>query len=420
MSIARRWKIYVTLLHLTVFASHLPWLWQQVVRKTELLGSDFTIFYAGWSLILRGRPSELYDLEAQRAVERALIGDGLEFPGGVVPFLHPPHAALAMSPLALLPRGAATWLWTAIQVALLAWLVRTLARTVGARTSLDRWLLAAAVLAYPPVFTSLQMGQLAIGLTVALLGLALAAEKRRDGASALWLLALAVKPHLLLAPLALLAAQRRWGVLARFTAAAAAVGALTSAGLGRGIYRDFFLSVPQLEQVWGKGGPQFMVNLRGSLVRLLDRDTPGPVFAAAVVAALAGYALARRQRARGEPDEAAWPPVLGLGLLFNPHVFLHDALLWGVPLALCYRRLDGARARHFAVFALSWPLVNLVNEAFEHRDHLLPLHLLFVQAAVGSGWMLWLAMSGPETSRQSEGPTESLPGDGRSAAAGRP
>jgi hypothetical protein len=389
MAVGTKWKLLFTALYLAVFASQVPWLCGQMLHKTELFGTDFTIFWAGWSLVLEGRARELYDLAAQREVQHAIM-HGVEFPGGIVPFLHPPHAALVMAPLALLPRTAATWLWTAIQIALLARFARSLSARAASRA--DRWLLVAALLAYPAVFASLQFGQLAVLLTVALVELVAAVEEGRDGAAVVCLVLLSFKPHLLLTPLAILVARRRWRLLARFAAAMGALAVVTMAVLGPRIYLDYLAALPRLEQFWGKSGPHFMVNLRGTLLRLA---VPGRVVdvataAGMIAAALVAYELARRQVRRGALEADAWPPALALGLFFNPHLFLHDALLWVVPLALFHASLQrrGRDAAPFAAFALAWPLAGIVNWIAEDHDVLLPVHLLVVAATVATVWIV--------------------------------
>jgi hypothetical protein len=237
------------------------------------------------------------------------------------------------------------------------------------------------------------MGQVAVLLAVCLAGLVLAVEEGRDRAAIVCLLVLSLKPHLLLVPLAVLAAQRRWGLLARFALAAGAVAAVTMAVLGPTIYLDYLAAVPRLEPYWGKGGPHFMINLRGALLRLLGAGAPavGPLtYAGLVGATVAAYVLSRRQAARGAPASEAWPLALALGLLFNPHLFLHDAVLWAVPLALFHGQLRrrGRDTVWFTIFVLTWPALGMVNDLVEQVGILLPVHLLFAEALVATAWLL--------------------------------
>src|SRR3954469_18048465 len=60
--------------------------------------SDFTVFWTGWTLILQPRAAALSDEAARRATQQALL-HGMHFEGGLMPFLNPPHAALASTPV---------------------------------------------------------------------------------------------------------------------------------------------------------------------------------------------------------------------------------------------------------------------------------------------------------------------------------
>ncbi|MDB4979971.1 MAG: hypothetical protein JWM82_723 [Myxococcales bacterium] len=387
-----RAKVVYIALHLAIFLGYAPWFVREALHKTDLMGTDFAVFYTGWTLVVRGSGRLLYDIDAQRVVEHALY-NGREFPGGLVPFLHPPHAALVMAPLALLPRTAATWLWTLVQLVSLAWLGRALTRVAGLVRTLDQWIIGAALLACPPVFASLQFGQLAIIMAVALLGLVLAEREGRDGVAAVCLLVLSAKPHLLPIPLAVLVAHRRWGIVLRAGLAGAALAALTMAVLGVHIYSDYLVSLPRLEPYWGVGLPHYMVNLRGTLIRLFaaDHRTVSTLTAAGFVASIgAAYIVARREADGRRPDGETWSVVLAVGLILNPHLFIHDVILWTVPLVLFYAQLErqGAHSTPFAAFVLSWPLVGVVNDLLEQRQILLPIHLLFAEAFVAAVWIL--------------------------------
>ena len=95
-----------------------------------MANTDFTVFRTGWTLILNGRADRLYDAAAQATVQRGLLaeaGAGV-FQGGLMAFLHPPHAALAGCGLGWMVvrwgLPAAFWLWTACSVAALVALLR--------------------------------------------------------------------------------------------------------------------------------------------------------------------------------------------------------------------------------------------------------------------------------------------------------
>jgi len=64
-------------------------------------GLDFDVFHAAWKLVLSGQPSEIYRSSPDR-------------------FLYAPGFAWLLSPLGLLPRGAALAIWCLSKAAVLA------------------------------------------------------------------------------------------------------------------------------------------------------------------------------------------------------------------------------------------------------------------------------------------------------------
>jgi hypothetical protein len=353
--------------------------------------SDFTAFYTGWWLVLHGRGAELYDVVAQQAAQHAIVG-AHEFPSGLLAFLHPPHAALAGLPLGWLAERlgepAAFWLWTALNVALLARLARGLIHLVSPTSRSGRAVIVAALLGSFPVFLTLREGQVAILLGVALLGLYTATRDGRAPVAAAWLLVLSLKPQLLPLPLALLVARRQGRTLA-FAAAFAAVAMLISAvALGPAIFSRYLGGLGALQGHLGRGGPGAMLNLRGLLVRALGAEQAR--FATWIsfgALGLASLALAARRRAptsgptpaTSDDERLAFATTFAAALFLSPHLFIADLTLWAVPLALVASTLrEGSTARAaFARFALAWPVTLAATLAVDAWP------LLFFETATG-------------------------------------
>jgi Glycosyltransferase family 87 len=333
--------------------------------------TDFTAFFTGWWLILHGRGAELYDVAAQQAAQHAIIG-AHEFPSGLLAFLHPPHAALASLPFGLVAESfgepAAFWLWTAINVALLARLARGLAGLLSLTTLSGRALIATALLGSFPVFLTLREGQVAILLAVAFLGLYTATQQGRSPVAAGWLLVLSLKPQLVPLPLALLVARRQGRTLAYAAVFAAAALIVSAAALGPAIFGRYLGGLGALQAHLGRGVPGAMLSLRGLLVRTLGAEHEALAarlsFVALGIASLVlGLAARGRPEGRGAPsgdERLVFATTFAAALFFSPHLFPADLTLWAVPLALAAAALrDGAddrAARAFGVFALAWPL----------------------------------------------------------------
>lgn len=343
-----------------------------------LAATDFSVFWSAWHMILHGHAAGLYDEAAQRATQR-LVLDGGYFEGGLMAFLNPPHFALATVAFGWLadrtgeqPAFAA---WTAVNLALLVALVRMLWKEWGADTRQHRWMLAVAILAFYPVFGSIKNGQLSLVLALAVLGVYRAAKSGRDWLAGGWLTVLTIKPQLVPVVAIYLAARRCWRVLAAAAALGAGVMAATTIALGANVWIEYLRHVHYLERFWGSGTPEYMLNLRGALLRIVGLDHQASIERIAFgvwLAAMALIALVLWRSRIHESDDTrpAYAFAIALGLLTNPHLFIHDTVIWSVPLLLCAASMRDAGAAWgpFAIFALAWPAIFLVAGRMDIRS----------------------------------------------------
>jgi glycosyl transferase family 87 len=369
-----------------------------ILTPDGVVATDFTVFWTGWWLILHGQADGLYNEAAQRATQQALM-NGFSFQGGLMAFLNPPHAALAGLPFGWLADHAgervAFIAWTCVSVALLLSLDRRLRETLGVTEGPARWIATSALVAFYPVFHTLNVGQMSILLAVAALGLHRAVDTSRPRAGAAWFLALTIKPQLLPGVVVFLIARRCWRLLAYATAALASAAALTAVVLGPAIWLDYARQVGRLEHFFAQGTPVHMVNLRGSLTRALGSSAQPSIDAMAygiwIVAALVVAGLFAYRRIHEAADtRAAYALALAVALLSSPHLFVQDAVVWTVPLVLYTAALrdSGADARAFVSFVLSVPIlfavVRLVDLAGDHGPRLRidPLVVALIVATV--------------------------------------
>lgn len=93
-------------------------------------GHDFVPAYVGGRLTLEGRSAELYDVEATRAVGRAVIADqNLTKDPSHVLWINPPAFALLFAPLAALPYRVALGVWLGLNAAIATAAIRTLLKS---------------------------------------------------------------------------------------------------------------------------------------------------------------------------------------------------------------------------------------------------------------------------------------------------
>jgi alpha-1,2-mannosyltransferase len=286
-----------------------------------------------------------------------LSGDLYDFtydeftPDFPLPFTYPPFAALVFLPLSVLPWIVARWLWQALSVACLFWIVRVSLRLIRRDTGADGdadevWrrramLWTALTLWIEPVRTTLNYGQINLVLIAVLLA-AMASSRS-------WLAGLGVGAgagvkltpaisgvHFLL--------QRRWAA-----AAWSFAGFLLTVGLAWLIapaesFRYWFELLGDADRI-GPVGSAINQSLRGSLTRTVHFDVEtGPIFLAAAAVATALFLWAAREAVRAGDGFAALVSVQVYGLLVSPISWSHH-WVWAVPvlLWLLYGRARGQR-----------------------------------------------------------------------------
>jgi len=343
-----------------------------------LAATDFTVFWSAWHMVLHGGAPLLYDEASQRATQKLLLGGGY-FEGGLMAFLNPPHFALATAPFGWLAEHGGEPLaflaWTACNLALLALLVRALLKEWGADTRQHRAMIVVSVIAFYPVFVTVKNGQISLALALAVLGVYRAAKAARPWAAGAWLTVLTIKPQLVPMVVIYLVAQRSWHVLGAAAVVGAGVFAATTLALGPGVWIEYLRHVHYLEQFWGSGTPDYMLNARGELTRLfgvaqsaaIDTVSYG-IWLAAM--ALAVIAMWRRRGGEERDTRPEYAYLMALGLVANPHLFSHDTVIWTVPLVLCAAAMRDAGRDwvRFARFALAWPAIFAVAGRLDIRS----------------------------------------------------
>ena len=269
---------------------------------------DFLNLYTGASLALDGNFAHLHSPEVQLERERRFV-PGLD---ALVPFVRPPFYALILAPLALLPFGAAFWVWIGVQSALLigcwAWAFR--------RWGPDALIFGALFL---PTALGIASGQDCVEMLVIAMACYTLAEKDNHWASGGALGLGLIKFHLfLLWPLAIVI-QKRWRML--FGAiAAAAIEILVSWWLaGTGGLREYYQLLQKKDLEHLNPSPELMINVHGLALNLGTDSLLIRGLLVAMVVALTAAACWRAPLWR-------WIAAASAGsLLVPPHVYGYDA-----------------------------------------------------------------------------------------------
>src|SRR5262249_22315727 len=161
----------------------------------------------------------------------------------------------------------------------------------GADSKPQRWLLALSVAGFYPMFGAIKNGQPSVLLALAVLAVYRADKAARYWAAGAWLAVLTIKPQLVPMVVIYLAARRSWKSLAAGAAVGGVAVVVAAAALGPAIWIEYARHVHYLEQFWGSGTPDYMLNLRGALTRLFGLGAHETIESLAFVLWLVGMAV---------------------------------------------------------------------------------------------------------------------------------
>jgi hypothetical protein len=301
-----------------------------VDRNGKPIGTDFASFYAAGSLVLDGRPGDVYNMAAHYAREQQIFGMGTPHYG----WLYPPVFLLVATPLALMPYLWALAVWQLGTFALYLAVIAGVVARMPLRSKVmigPLWLPVAA--AFPAVFINLGHGQNGF-LSAGLFGAALLALPARPILSGVLFGLLAYKPQLaLVMPFALLAGGQWRSVLAAGITVMALVG-LTALIFGGDLWPAFAASTETSRKLLLEQGDIGFEKLQSvfAAVRLWGGGVPlAYAIQGAVSAAVVGGTAWTWRSACDRDLKAAL--LIVATLLASPHVLDYDLVILALAIA---------------------------------------------------------------------------------------
>lgn len=350
------WSVVLLIEQVAVLGFLALWQHGAFMEVAAPTSSDFVSFYAAGKLALAGTPTLAYDQAAHfLAEQQAAAGGDYQY------FFYPPIFLMLCSGLALLPYMVA---YAVFQIVTLSLFVAAMGAVL--RESGWKWIIP--LLAFPPVFWTLGLGQNAF-LTATLFGTFTLLIDRRPRSAGVMLGLLCYKPHFgLLAPVALLAGQR-WQAFLSAAATVAALVGLSGWLFGWDTWAAYLAAFRGSQAVYGSGRIDYagVVTLFGAARLLGIGTTSAYALQAASALLMAGFVALVWRRQASLPVRAA---------------SLLAATLLAVPLALLYDKL-------LALVAIAWLVREARQSGFHPWEKLLllatyPLSLL--TWAVGTTW----------------------------------
>lgn len=211
-----------------IISIHIFFLWR--VRDRIARGDpDFTVFYTAGNILRQGQGAQLYQSNAQLAVQ-AEFARNSDIRRGPLPYIHPPFEALFFLPLTFLPYSRAFVAWNLINLAILVGVARLLKNSLVSLESIPLWQMVLLGLAFFPVFANFHQGQDAILLLLVVTLSFRALDRDADFLAGCWLGFGLFKYHLIL-PLALVLTIWRGRRFILGFASSGSAAALISLGL---------------------------------------------------------------------------------------------------------------------------------------------------------------------------------------------
>ena len=319
-------------------------------RNGKPIGTDFSSFYAAGSLVLDGRPGDVYNMAAHYAREQQIFGAATPYYG----WLYPPIFLLVATPLALMPYMLALAVWQISTFALYLSVIGVIVRRIRGIVIGPIWLPIAA--GFPAVFINLGHGQNGL-LTAGLFGAALLALPARPIVSGVLFGALAYKPQLaLVMPFALLAAGQ-WRTVVAAGITVMALMAITSLAFGADLWLAFAASTETSRTLLLEQGNVGFEKLQSvfAAVRMWGASVPVAYAVQGVASAAVVCGTAWTWRSACNRDLKAALLVIAT-LLASPHVLDYDLVILALAIAFTVSAgfAGGFRDYEISLLAAAW------------------------------------------------------------------
>jgi len=321
-----------------------------VDRNGKPLGTDFASFYAASSLVLDGRPVDVYNMAAHYAREQQIFGAATPY----YAWLYPPIFLLVATPFALMPYQMALAVWQISTLALYLSVIGSIVRRMRGIVIGSLWLPIAA--GFPAVFINLGHGQNGL-LTAGLFGAALVALPTRPVVSGILFGTLAYKPQFaLVIPVALLAAGQ-WRAIVTAGITVMALVAMTSLVFGTDLWLAFAVSTETSRKLLLEQGEVGFEKLQSvfAAVRMWGASIPVAYAVQGVVSAAVVCGTAWAWRSACDRDLKSALLVIAT-LLASPHVLDYDLAILALAIGFTVKAglAGGFRPFEISLLAAAW------------------------------------------------------------------
>lgn len=303
--------------------------------------TDFDAFYVAGTMVLEGRASDAYDMEATREAQRK-FADSWSF----MPWTYPPPFTLFVAGLAEMPIGLSYLLFSTASFGFYLMVLRRIA---------GPYLPGVLIAILPMIVLTLRTGQNGF-LTGGLIGAFLVAYLNRRTLAAVPLGLMIIKPHLAAGIGLLVLVERRWKVVAGAAAVVVLSLLLSTAALGIEIWPAFVQGVRDSSAFLAEGYYPLhrMTSIYATLRSVgVPADVALAIHGAGALIAVAAFLLLWRL---GLQPRILAAVVCVASLFVSPYNYDYDLAILGVAIAFVLPDiLVSARRYELALlYALAW------------------------------------------------------------------
>ena len=317
-----------------------------------IAGGDFPVFYSAAVMAWTGQAGSVWEPAAFQG--QLLEVFGMPLPG--LNFFYPPVALLVWLPFAVLPYLPALWLWIALPLIALGWLIL---RLTGS------WATVALTLISPLAIHNAGAGQTGAMFAAVLAAFVLLHKSNSTAAGATSSL-LVAKPHLAFAIPICLIIDRNWRTLAVMAVASLILCTAVTALFGVQIWSSFLASVGHHSDEMFRSGVRVYDRSLSIVLLFLGLGAGAAVaWTAQVLVSLVALCLMILiWRNSDDPLHRSFALALAVCLL-APKVHHYDATILLVPISFVIARLvRGTAEMEFVVLAVAIWILPLVVPLF--------------------------------------------------------
>jgi hypothetical protein len=344
-------------------------LWVKIGQARLFQWADFTSLYTSFVNMRAEKTWKIFNLDLQTIYQQGFFG-GIKLEAGVYPLQYPPVISLIYTPLSFLPYNIAFYIWTALELGLLLWVIYLLEQLFSHWSKNERLVLIITILAFFPLAHTILTGQFSLFLLLCLVQVYLSMKDAKPVNAGIWMAFLLIKPPIVLIPGLLLLSKRVWRGVVSAILTFVALFILSSVLFGFEPWIRYFQLLMNMNVNFGNFPfhPEVEYTLKGLLSRILVNTPTNAITLISNLALILGMVFVLYLWFRGFPPDHPrfklyFAFTIVLSVFLSLHMYSYDDLILVLPAAVFYDYLRQIRLSRqgYTILIVISPLVFFVG-----------------------------------------------------------